>query len=119
MSPYEFAAASRFLGMWRALSQAGSFVAPMLVGVVTGLASFHDALLLVVAFGIFGLVWVLFVLIETKEADGPWERAGRAGAEEDEDDESGPLLAVEMMQVQDEGDSCPGSSSDRESEEGV
>ena len=28
-------------------------------------------------------------------------------------------LAVEMMQVQDEGDSCPGSSSDRESEEGV
>ena len=36
-------------------------------------ASFHDALLLVVAFGIFGLVWVLFVLIETKEADGPWE----------------------------------------------
>ena len=109
MSPYELVAASRFLGMWRCLSQSGNFVAPMLIGVIAGFSSLHDAISAVVVFGLFGLVWVFFLLVETKEKEViTLEDGGDNKASDGEDD--GPLLAIEMMHVQDDADSCPGSA---------
>lgn len=67
LAPYDLARASTFIARWRMLAQFGTFVAPLFVGIITQYASLGLSTWLLALFGIFGLLWVIFIMIDTKE----------------------------------------------------